>query len=99
MNISEIKNDGSIRLDVEGRLDSSNSTEFQEKLLKAYMVTDTVIVNMEEVSQISSAALRALMLGKKTAEAKGGTLLIINAGTSIREVFRVTGFDKLIDIR
>ena len=54
---------------------------------------------MERVSYISSAALSVLMSGKKTADSKKGKLIVINPQPLVRDTLRVTGFDKLLDIR
>ncbi len=99
MNITEERNGENVRLEVEGRIDSANCAEFQDRLLKAFFNSTSVTLDLEGVVQLSSAALRALMLGKKTAESKGGSFVVLNASPAVCDVFRVTGFDKLLDIR
>ena len=99
MNITEERNGGNVRLEVEGRIDGANCAEFQDRLLKSFLYSNTVTLDMEGVIQLSSAALRALMIGKKTAESKGGSFVVLNVSPAVSDVFRVTGFDKLLDIR
>ncbi len=99
MNITEERNGGNVLLEVEGRIDGANCAEFQDRLLKSFLYSNTVTLDMEGVIQLSSAALRALMLGKKTAESKGGSFVVLNVSPAVSDVFRVTGFDKLLDIR
>ena len=99
MNITEVRNGNNVHMEVEGRIDSSTCEEFQDRLLKAFLHSTTVTLDLAGVVQLSSAALRALMLGKKTAESKGGSLVVLNASPAVSDVFRVTGFDKLLDIR
>ncbi len=99
MNITEVRNGNNVHMEVEGRIDSSTCAEFQDRLLKAFLHSTTVTLDLAGVVQLSSAALRALMLGKKTAESKGGSLVVLNANPAVSDVFRVTGFDKLLDIR
>ena len=48
---------------------------------------------------MSSAGLRALVLGEKTAKSKAGQLIIMNAQPQVQEVFKVTGIIDLLDIR
>ena len=98
MFIEEIMSEGSLQLNVEGKIDSITSKEFQDSVLKAFQRSSKIIINMDKVSYISSAALRALTLGQKTAESKGGRMTVINVQPSVMDVFRTTGFDKLLTI-
>ena len=99
MTIAEVKEADSLRLDVEGKIDTLSSQEFQNYVLKAFQRTKTLVINMENVTYVSSAGLRALILGQKTALSKGGSLCVINVPTVVQDVFRVTGFDKVLNIR
>ena len=47
---------------------------------------------------MSSAGLRAILLGQKTAVSKGGSLKLIHVQEAVMSVFRITGFDKLLTI-
>ena len=99
MTIEEVKNGNTLQLNVEGKIDTLNCQEFQDTILKTFQRTNDLIINMDNVAYVSSAGLRALILGQKTAVSKGGSLVIINASSSVKDVFRVTGFDKVLDIR
>ena len=84
---------------MEGKIDTLTCTEFQNEILKAYQKSKDIIIDMENVSYISSAGLRALIIGQKTAASKGGSLSIINCPDQVKDVFRVSGFDKVLNIR
>lgn len=99
MTIQEVDNGGNLQLDVEGKIDSLTCQNFQDTILKTFQKTNNLVINMEKVDYVSSAGLRALILGQKTASSKGGSMVIINASSSVKDVFRVTGFDKVLDIR
>ena len=47
---------------------------------------------------MSSAGLRALLLGQKTASSKGGTMKVANVQSSVYQVFKMSGFAKILDI-
>ena len=99
MTIEEIKEENGIRLCIDGKIDTLTSPEFQNAVLKSFQKTTTLVIDMENVSYVSSAGLRTLIIGQRTAEAKGGHLSVINASDSVKEVFRVTGFQKVLDIQ
>lgn len=99
MHYEEIESEGMVQLNVEGKIDSLNCDEFQNLVLKTFTKTNTVIVNLEAVPYMSSAGLRALILGEKTAKSKGGKQIIINVQPQVQDILRVTGFDSILEIR
>ena len=99
MYIEQINAEGSLQMNVEGKIDSISSKDFQDALLAGYQKSNSIIINLEKTTYISSAALRALTLGQKTAAAKGGKMVLINVPPNVQDVFRMTGFDKMLDIR
>ena len=99
MNYEEILMEDMLQLNIEGKIDALTGDEFQTLVLRSFMKSNNVILNMEKVKYMSSAGLRALVLGQKTAQSKGGKLIIINLQDQVRDTFVVTGFDSILDIR
>ena len=99
MHFEETLREGTLQLDIEGKIDAITSDEFQTLVLRGFTKSNNVVINLEKVNYMSSAGLRALVLGEKTAESKGGKLIIINAQPQVMDVFRVTGFEGILDIR
>ena len=99
MHYEEIQSDGLVQLNIEGKIDALSSDEFQKLVLASFTKSNSVIVNLEKVVYMSSAGLRALTLGDKTAKSKAGKLIVINVPPQVQDVFRVTGFDTILDIR
>lgn len=98
MNIvtSDCKNH--MRLTVEGRVDTVTSPQLQQTILNAFQVKNDVVVDFLNVPIISSAGLRALLIGQKTAESKGGSMKIVNVNETVFEVFQMTGFHKILTV-
>lgn len=99
MTIEEVKDGDKIQLNIEGKVDVNSSNELQTEILKAFQKCPNVILNFSGVSYISSAGLRALLIGQKTAGSKGGKFMIINANEGVMDVLRVTGLDKVIMVQ
>ncbi len=99
MNIEEIRIGDKLQLNVDGKIDSFSSQEFQNAVLSGFQKSKDLIINLEKVKHITSIGLRALLLGKKTADSKGGSLTVINPNEDVKEIFRVTGFDSILSIR
>ena len=99
MHYEEICAEDQLQLNIEGKIDAVSCDDFQNLILKSFTKSNTVIVNLENVTYMSSAGLRGLVLGQKTAQSKGGKMIVINASDQLRETFKVTGFDSILDIR
>ena len=84
---------------LEGRLDGTNAREFEESL-KARIGSDTrpVIIDMEKLTYISSAGLRAILLIAKSLTGRKSKLLLCSLPEHINEVFEISGFNKIIPI-
>ena len=83
----------------EGRIDGANAPEFQVALEAAIDASErAVILDMEQLSYISSAGLRAILLVAKASENQKVKFAICSLSEPIREVFEVSGFDKIISI-
>jgi anti-sigma B factor antagonist/stage II sporulation protein AA (anti-sigma F factor antagonist) len=47
---------------------------------------------------VSSAGLRVLLVGEKTAKSTGGKMILVNVSSEIQEVFEMTGFSDMLTI-
>ena len=98
MFIEEIRGEGSLQINVEGKIDSIASKDFQDAVLGSFQKSNNIVINLEKTPYISSAVLRALTLGQKTAESKGGKMTLINVQPAVMDIFKTTGFDKILTI-
>lgn len=99
MTIKSIQNGSIMTLAVEGRIDTNTSPELQKELLKAFQTTKSVIVDFADVPYISSAGLRALLIGQKTAASKGGTMELTNVSDAVFSILDSVGFAKILTIK
>lgn len=98
MEISEKTVGEVIQLSVSGNVDSISSSDLQQHILTAFQKKKNIVIDFSNVRYMSSAGLRALLLGQKTAMSKGGTLKLIHVQESVMSVFITAGFDKLLNI-
>lgn len=98
MTISETRKESMVQLDIEGRVDTNTSPQLQQSILQAFQKGTTVVLNMEKVEYVSSAGLRALLIGQKTANSKGGSMKLVHVGEAVMEVFTLTGFADMLTI-
>ena len=84
---------------LDGRIDGSNAAEFQSALESGIDAADnTLVLDFENVSFISSAGLRVgLVIARKFNE-PGKKFGICTLPEPVREVISVSGFDQLISV-
>jgi anti-anti-sigma factor len=93
----ERREEGTVIAKTEGRVDGSNASEFHSALESAISPDDhTVILDFEDLSYISSAGLRVILLVAKELRDRDSKLAVCSLPNSIREVFAISGFDKII---
>ena len=82
-----------------GRLDGTNSRDFEEALKTELSQEElSLIIDLEDLIYISSAGLRAILLLAKTLNSKGRKLALCSLSDQILEVFEISGFNKVIPI-
>ena len=57
-----------------------------------------VVIDMTEVAYVSSAGLRIMLIGGKTAKATGKAFSLAGLKPAVAEVFKMSGFDRLLTI-
>ncbi|MCL2689129.1 MAG: STAS domain-containing protein [Chitinispirillia bacterium] len=98
MDVVKSQESGKITFAVTGRLDTNTAPEFQPVLLAALSEEKQVELDFKEVEYVSSAGLRVLLLGEKTAKTNNAALIIVNPSKEIKEVFDMTGFSDILKI-
>lgn len=96
MTINKEINGTSAVLRPEGWLDTPNAAEFKEAIDSLGSEITELTIDMEKLEYISSAGLRLIVAVHKQV---GGNLTITNASIEILDVFRMTGFDKRLNIK
>ena len=99
MTLTEEYKEDKLVLSIEGRIETNTAPEFQNAVLGAFQKCSNVILDFEEVAYISSAGLRGLLLGQKTAQSKGGSMVLINVNDAVMEVLKMTGFRSILTIQ
>ena len=84
---------------VDGRIDGANARAFQSDLEAAIEDTDrTVVLDFESLSYISSAGIRVILMTAKMLQRRDGVFALCALSDPIREIFQISGFDKIIPI-
>ena len=96
--VTERSND-TLVVEAWNRVDGSNAREFEKSLMDSINDEDRVVVlDFEHLAYISSAGLRVVLLTAKTLSKRRGKFVICALAAPIREIFEISGFDKIIPI-
>lgn len=98
MKITEIKEDGYIILQIEGRVDTITAPDLQDAILLGFQKMKNMELDFKNVEYVSSAGLRALLLGYKTATSKGGSMILKHVSDTVMDVFKMTGLSNILEI-
>lgn len=90
--------EGILKLYPEGYVDSRNARDFEHDVMSAVEAAPgaSVVVDADKLDYVSSAGLRVFMKAMRRSK---GRLKVINASPEVYEIFAITGFSELMDVK
>lgn len=98
MKIEKTYDDKDLTVEIEGRIDTITSQEVEDSLKEDLENITSLTLDFKKLEYISSAGLRVLIATQKKLKEKDVPLKIINVNDTIKEIFRMSGFDKILTI-
>lgn len=98
MNINKKYDENELTLTLEGRIDTITSTDLDKEINDELGKFNSLIIDFTDVEYISSAGLRVLIANQKKLKADDIPLVIKNVNDTVSEIFRMSGFEKILDI-
>ena len=80
-----------------GRLDTNTAPALEKTLNEDMGDTKNLILDLKGLEYISSAGLRVILSTQKKMQ-QIGSMKVINVGSSVMEVFEITGFADILTI-
>lgn len=80
-----------------GRLDTTTAPEFEKTLDALLNGVTNLILDMEKITYVSSAGLRAILKLQKLMQ-KRGKMTLTGVNDDVREIFEITGFADILQI-
>lgn len=97
MLVSKIEREDCLEIVIDGAIDTLSAPRL-EKFLNMVIIGGgkNLVINLQKVPYVSSAALRTFLSVLKTLESiQGSSLHLVNANDSVKRVFEITGFTSL----
>lgn len=95
MKVSRSKNSDELKAVVFGKIDTTNSHQFENKIKPYPDGIKTLVLDFSDADYISSAGLRVLLPLQKTMD-KQGKMRLMNVNDIDAEIFEVTGFKEIL---
>jgi anti-sigma B factor antagonist len=93
------ENTTDITVQVEGRVDTTTAPDLEGEINSVMPKANKITLDCSKLIYISSAGLRVLLSAHKAMAKKGGKFELCNVGEDIMEIFSITGFSKILNIK
>lgn len=95
-----IKDQGDIKIIyIAGQLDTNTSPDAQQQIEQLIDVgSKKILINLEDLSYISSAGLRVLLATVKHLKSSNGILKICCLNEMVQNVFNISEFETILDV-
>ena len=99
MNVKTQEEKGYWIVTLEGRLDISNSSQFEQDCMKwIEQGQRRFILDLGALEYISSAGLRSILAATKKLKAQNGSLALCSLSGLVEEVVTASGFDNILQV-
>jgi len=99
MTITKTQNGDTVILHVDGRIDTNTSPQLQKEVLNALQTAKVLQLDLEKVLYLSSAGLRVLLVGQKTAASKKGTMELLHVTPTVKAILDSVGFSAILTLK
>ena len=99
MTIERTTENGSITLTLSGELTAITAEQLNTAIEMAVGETACLTLDCASLEYVASAGLRVLLRVKKLLDAQNGTFMLTNVSETVMNVFEITGFNNMLDIR
>lgn len=98
MDIVKKYNAKELTIEVGDRIDTVTAPDFENEINDEIGKFDSLIIDFSNLEYISSAGLRVLIATQKKLKPENIPMTIKNVNDTITEIFRMSGFDKVLKI-
>lgn len=98
MEIVISQENGTVVLDIAGRLDTVTASELDNAVKPYIGKCEILVFNCEKLQYVSSAGLRVVLSTHKQVTASGGRFIVRNLNPEVKSVFDLTGFSRVLVI-
>lgn len=100
LKITLADNETGTTVTLDGRMDTAAAPEFEQALAPVWAMEEPrILLDCQKLEYISSSGLRIFLKLKKFVDAKAGYVALSALQPPVKEVFEMTGFAKMFQIK
>ena len=92
-------NEKELTMEVGNKIDTTTAPDFENEIMDEMGKFDSLILDFKNLEYISSAGLRVLVSVQKKLHPQEIPFTIINVNDAINEIFKISGFDNILNIQ
>ena len=96
MTVKKEQDGNKLTVFIEGKLDALTSPKLEEELGELKGI-ENLVLDLKDLLYTSSAGRRVFLKAQKIMDDQGD-MVVRNANEDVRDIFKETGFDKILDI-
>ena len=98
MTITKTQEGTKLTVAIEGELNTNTAPELEKEFETCLDGITSLVIDAQKMDYISSAGLRALF-GAAEVMQENGDMCVINSNDEVKNIFEVTGFVDIIDVK
>ena len=98
MTITKTQDGTKLTVAIEGELNTNTAPELEKEFETCLDGVTSLVIDAQKMDYISSAGLRALF-GAAEVMQENGEMCVINSNDEVKNIFEVTGFVDIIDVK
>jgi len=99
MNLKETISDKAIIIEIEGRLDTTNFSQLENKIMGHVDAGKiNILVDCSNMDYVSSSGLRIFLMSLKKITNLNGQFVLCGLQENIQEIFEISGFTSIFKI-
>ncbi len=99
MNLKETNHKKAIIIEIEGRLDTTNFSQLEQKIMQHIDEGRiNILVDCSKMDYVSSSGLRIFLMVLKKITSLNGQFALCGLQENIREIFEISGFTSIFKI-
>lgn len=98
MTITKTQEGTKLTVAIEGELNTNTAPELEKEFETCLDGITSLVIDAQKMDYISSAGLRALF-GAAEVMQESGDMCVINSNEEVKNIFEVTGFVDIIDVK
>lgn len=97
LTINKVKENEKLTMSLVGRLDTNTAPQFENELKTSLGGVKELVLDLAELTYISSAGLRVLLLGYKSMHGQG-SMKLIHVSKDVSDILKATGFSNVLTV-